>query len=100
MAGKKAPIQQDNRQESKGGMTEDRLVDLTAEQRNRLVRERFSFREGAGWFTPEGVFAGRNEAAVFTALLDLEEAEINAIGDCMTGACMVMPRLEDFVRKD
>lgn len=76
-----------------------KFVDLTREQQREEVHNRFRFQENAGWFTPEGVFAGSNVKEVIAALIDLEEAEINTIGDCMTGCCMVPPRLEDFVRK-
>ena len=45
-----------------------------------------------------GVFAGKDEGDVIAALIDLEDAEINAVGDCMSGCCMVQPKFEDFVR--
>ena len=35
---------------------------------------------------------------VIAALIDLEDAEINAVGDCMSGCCMMQPKFEDFVR--
>lgn len=77
----------------------EKFIDLPLIQQEEQVLNRFQFREGAGWFTPEGVFAGRSTEDVIAALIDLEEAEINTIGDCMTGCCMVPPQLEDFVRK-
>ncbi len=77
----------------------DKFVDLTTEQQREAVKVRFQYREGLGWFTGEGIFAGATEADVIGALIDLEEAEINAIGDCMGGCCMVSPQLGDFVRK-
>ena len=80
-------------------MHADTFINLPQEQQKEEVESRFQFREGAGWFTPEGVFAGGTFEDVIAALIDLEEAEINAIGDCMTGCCMVPPQLEDFVRK-
>ena len=80
-------------------MQADKFIDLTREQQREQVSNRFQFREGAGWYTPEGIFAGRSAEDVIAALIDLEEAEINTMGDCMTGCCMVPPRLEDFVRK-
>ncbi|MCL2458648.1 MAG: hypothetical protein FWF31_07340 [Desulfobulbus sp.] len=80
-------------------MLEGKLVDLPRERQAEVVRSRFQRREGSGWFTPEGVFAGASEEEVIAALIDLEEAEINAIGDCMGGCSMIAPRLEDFVRK-
>ena len=80
-------------------MHSDKFIDLTLVQQKEQVNSRFQFREGAGWFTAEGFFSGRSTEDVIAALIDLEEAEINTIGDCMTGCCMVPPRLEDFVRK-
>ncbi len=80
-------------------MLTDTFANLSREQRTEQVRNRFQFKEGKGWFTPEGVFAGGTIEDVISALIDFEEAEINAIGDCMTGCCMKPPRLEDFVKK-
>jgi len=80
-------------------MLSEKFVDLPNEQQLEHVRHRFLYREEAGWFTPEGVFAGRTDTEVIAALIDLEDAEISAIGDCMTGGCMLTPKLEDFVRK-
>lgn len=80
-------------------MQSNKFVDLTQKAQIEEVKARFHYREGEGWFTPEGHFAGTNEADVIKALIDLEEAEINAIGDCMGGCSMVAPRLEDFVKK-
>jgi hypothetical protein len=80
-------------------MLNDKFVDLDRKVQIEEIKARFHYREGAGWYTPEGIFAGNNEADVIAALIDLEEAEINAIGDCMGGCCMLAPRLEDFVRK-
>ena len=76
-----------------------KFIDLTGEQQRQQVHNQFHFQEDEGWFTSDGIFAGRDEEEVIAALIDLEEAEINAIGDCMTGWCVVPPRLEDFVRK-
>lgn len=80
-------------------MQADKFMDLPQEQQQQQVHDRFRFREKAGWFTPLGLFVGSTMEDVIAALIDLEEAEINTIGDCMTGCCMVPPRLEDFVRK-
>ncbi|MCL2791193.1 MAG: hypothetical protein FWD79_11240 [Desulfobulbus sp.] len=80
-------------------MSYEKFIDLSDEQRMEVVRSRFRYRQGSGWFTPEGVFAGASEADVIAALIDLEEAEINAIGDCMGGCAMIAPRLENFVRR-
>ncbi len=79
-------------------MLPEKFVDLSYDQQLEQVSKRFQCREEAGWFTPEGAFAGRTAAEVIAALIDLEDAEINAIGDCMTGSCMLTPKLEDFVR--
>lgn len=80
-------------------MLHEKFVDLPRERQIEAVRSRFHHREGSGWFTAEGVFAGASEADVIAALVDLEEAEIAAIGDCMGGCPMIAPRLEDFVRR-
>lgn len=80
-------------------MDDRKFVDLSPQEQQRQVHARFRFRQGAGWFTAEGEFAGATEADVITALIDLEAAEIDAIGDCMSGCCMVQPKLADFVRK-
>jgi len=76
-----------------------KFVDLPRQEQLNQVCHRFCYQEGAGWFTPEGVYAGKNADEVIVALIELEDAEINAIGDCMTGSCMLTPKLEDFVRK-
>lgn len=76
-----------------------KFMELPREQQIAEVQKRFQFHEGDGWYTKEGTFAGVSEEDVIAALIDLEEAEINAVGDCMTGFCMVQPKFEDFVRK-
>ena len=76
-----------------------KFYDLTPDQQQQEVRARYQHRPGSGWFTAEGMFVGSTEEDVIAALIDFEEAEINAVGDCMTGFCMVAPKLEDFVRK-
>ena len=81
-------------------MHDEKFVDLPRKTQIEEVRTRFHYREGVGWYSLEGVFAGKNEGDVIAALIDLEEAEISAIGDCMGGCCMISPRLEDFVRKN
>ncbi|MGE4560208.1 MAG: hypothetical protein AB7E77_08405 [Desulfobulbus sp.] len=81
------------------GTLNTKFIDMPREQQVAEVCKRFQFREGSGWHTVEGTFAGADEDAVIAALIDLEEAEINAIGDCMTGFCVVQPKFEDFVRK-
>ena len=80
-------------------MANTKFIDLSREQQTAEVHRRFQFRQGSGWHTIEGVFAGKDEADVIAALIDLEEAEINAVGDCMTGFCTIQPKLEEFVRK-
>ncbi|MGI6656422.1 MAG: hypothetical protein ACOX5Z_06300 [Desulfobulbus sp.] len=72
---------------------------LSAAEQRHEVRRRFHLQEGVGWHSGEGVFVGTTEEDVIAALIDLEEAEINAIGDCMGGCPMIQPKLEDFVRK-
>ena len=80
-------------------MQDVKFVDLSLDEQKEAVRNRFEWKEGAGWYTAGGIFAGSNDEDVIAALIDLEAAEISAIGDCMSGCCMVAPRLEDFVRK-
>ena len=79
-------------------MAEKKFIDLSREQQLAEVHSRFQFRQGSGWYTAGGVFAGKDESDVIAALIDLEDAEINAVGDCMSGCCMVQPKFEDFVR--
>lgn len=79
--------------------TNTKFIELPREQQIAEVEQRFQFREGLGWYTKEGTFAGINDNDVIAALIDLEEAEINAVGDCMSGFCVVQPKFEDFVRK-
>jgi len=76
-----------------------KFVDLPYQEQVEQVRQGFCHQAGEGWFSPEGVYAGKNAEEVIAALIELEDAEINAIGDCMTGSCMLTPRLEDFVKK-
>lgn len=80
-------------------MQDRKFVDLSLDEQKEAVRNRFQWREGSGWFTADGIFAGSHDADVIAALIDLEAAEINAIGDCMSGCRMIAPKLEDFVRK-
>nr|WP_321468744.1 hypothetical protein [uncultured Desulfobulbus sp.] len=81
------------------GSANVKFIELSQEEKRAEVNKRFEYREGEGWYTVEGNYAGANEHDVIAALIDLEEAEINAVGDCMTGFCMVQPKFEDFVRK-
>lgn len=80
-------------------MNDCKFVDLSPQEQRQRVREHFRFRQGTGWFTADGEFAGAADEDVIAALIDLEAAEIDAIGDCMSGCCMVQPKLADFVRK-
>lgn len=80
-------------------MNKPKFVDLPPQEQRHQVAERFCFRQGAGWFTPDGEFVGADDHHVIAALIELEAAEIEAIGDCMSGCCMVPPKLTDFVRK-
>ena len=79
-------------------MHDVKFVDLPRELQVEQVKARFQQRQ-TGWFTAEGLYAGKDTEEVIAALIDLETAEIEAIGDCMSGCCMVQPKLEDFVRK-
>jgi len=81
------------------GTLQVKFIELPRQQQIAEVKKNFQFREGDGWYTKDGTFAGANEGDVIAALIDLEEAEINAVGDCMSGFCMVQPKFEDFVRK-
>lgn len=76
-----------------------KFIDMPREEQIAEVRNRFQFREGSGWYTRDGAFAGAHEDDVIAALIDLEEAEINAIGDCMTGFSVIPPKFDNFVRK-
>ncbi len=76
-----------------------KFIELPRQEQITEVEKRFQFREGEGWYTKEGTFAGAKAEDVIAALIDLEEAEINAVGDCMSGFCVVQPKFEDFVRK-
>ena len=78
-------------------MSDVKFVDLPRQLQEDQVRARFQHRQ-TGWFTTRGLYAGRDIEEVIAALIDLEAAEIEAIGDCMSGCCMVQPKLEDFVR--
>ena len=69
-----------------------------AEKRQRVHAE-FRYEPATGWWSADGVFAGASEDDVIAALLDLEEAEIAGIGDCMGGCPIVSPKLQVFVRK-
>jgi hypothetical protein len=80
-------------------MLTEKFMDLPHEQQMEQVKNRFQCKDDAGWFTPEGFFAGKTATDVIAALIELEDAEINAIGDCMSGCCMLTPKLADFVRK-
>ena len=80
-------------------MFSGKFIDLALKEQKQEVHSRFQYRPDSGWFTAEGMFVGSSEEEVIAALIDLEEAEINSVGDCMTGFCVVAPKLEDFVRK-
>lgn len=76
-----------------------KFVDLSGDEQLAQIKERFQYKPAQGWFTPEGLYVGQDAGQVIRALIDLEAAEIEAVGDCMGGCCMVPPKLEDFVRK-
>ena len=63
------------------------------------VHAAFCYDAASGWWSADGIFAGKTEGDVIAAVLDLEEAEIAGIGDCMGGCPMITPKLQDFVRK-
>ncbi len=80
-------------------MYSGKFVDCSVEEQQAFVRNTFSFTDHKGWFSNEGIFVGLTIEDVIKALIDLEHAEINSIGDCMTGFCVTPPKIEDFVRK-
>ncbi len=80
-------------------MNKQKFVELSPDEQHKHVAEKFEFKKEKGWFTADGLFAGRSTEDVIAALIDLEDAEINSIGDCMTGFCVTPPTLEQFVRK-
>ena len=63
------------------------------------MHKEFRHDPASGWWSAEGFFVGKSEEDVIAALLELEEAEIASIGDCMGGCSMIRPKLQDFVRK-
>ena len=81
------------------GTADKKFIDLSLEEQKAHVHEHFEHRQEDGWYTKKGEFAGANEKDVIAALIDFEEAEINSIGDCMGGICVIQPKFEDFVRK-
>ncbi len=80
-------------------MYKGKFVDFSPEERDAYIREKFVYDESNGWLSPEGEFVGESIEDVSLALIDSEDAEINSIGDCMTGFCVTPPKLTDFVRK-
>jgi hypothetical protein len=52
-------------------MHAEKFIDLSRAQQKERVHNRFQFREGVGWFTPEGIFVGRSAEDVIAALIDL-----------------------------
>nr|WP_320009497.1 hypothetical protein [uncultured Desulfobulbus sp.] len=81
------------------GTEKTKFIDQPFEEQSAEVHKRFEYRGDSGWYTAKGEFAGANEKDVIAALIDFEEAEINSIGDCMGGICVIQPKFEDFVRK-
>jgi hypothetical protein len=81
-------------------MYSGKFIDLSPDKKEEYVRENFIYNTSAdGWYSETGEFAGANIEDVIAALIDLEDAEINSIGDCMSGFCVTPPKLSDFVRK-
>ncbi len=80
-------------------MKKRKFVDLSRKEQVEHVEKYFKFKDGGGWFAADGVFAGVSLQDVIAALIDFEDAEINSIGDCMSGYCLTQPKFSDFVRK-
>ncbi|WP_028584890.1 hypothetical protein [Desulfogranum mediterraneum] len=80
-------------------MLSEKFVQQDPAAQEAYVRAHFSYRPDQGWFSREDEFCGTSVAEVIRALIDLEDAEINSIGDCMSGYCVTPPKLSDFVRK-
>ncbi|WP_319550181.1 hypothetical protein [Desulfogranum marinum] len=80
-------------------MYSGKFIDKTQEEQQAHVRQNFAYTDNQGWFSLDGEFAGATLEDVIKALIDLEDAEINSIGDCMSGFCVTPPKLSDFVRK-
>lgn len=72
---------------------------LSPAEQLQHVHTAFRYESASGWWSADGIFAGKTEGDVIAALLDLEDAEIAGIGDCMRGCPMITPKLQDFVRK-
>ncbi len=80
-------------------MYSGKFVDLSKKERELFINEKFKYDTASNaWYTAKGEFAGSSVEDVVEALIDLEDAEINSIGDCMTGFCVTPPKLSDFVR--
>lgn len=80
-------------------MYSGKFIDKTQEEQQAYVQQNFTYTDNQGWFSQDGEFAGMSLEDVVKALVDLEDAEINSIGDCMSGFCVTPPKLSDFVRK-
>ncbi len=80
-------------------MYTDKFVNLSDSKKKDYINDKFIYKAEQGWFTPEGEYAGADMKEVIEVLIDLEDAEINSIGDCMSGMCVSPPKLSDFVRK-
>jgi|GEM_PF-1172740 len=80
-------------------MYSGKFIDKSSEEQQRYVEEQFTRKQDQGWFSAAGEFVGATVEDVIEALIDLEDAEINSIGDCMSGFCVTPPKLADFVRR-
>ena len=80
-------------------MYSGKFIDLPEGGKKEHIKANFVYKENQGWFTPEGEYAGADMNEVIRVLIDLEDAEINSIGDCMSGMCVTPPKLSDFVKK-
>ena len=80
-------------------MYSGKFIDLPEEDKKDYIKAAFVFKEDQGWFSSKGEYAGADIEEVIKVLIDLEDAEINSIGDCMSGMCVTPPQLSDFVKK-
>lgn len=76
-----------------------KFIDLPEEEKQEHIKATFIYKDDQGWFSTEGEYAGADIKEVIRVLIDLEDTEINSIGDCMSGMCVTPPNLSDFVKK-
>lgn len=80
-------------------MYDGKFVDLSREKQLAYVCDHFIYKKGEGWHNSNDEFCGQTKDDVIRAMIDLEDAEINSIGDCMSGYCVTPPQFMDFVQK-